>query len=105
MRHHYVRGDRGVYRFGWKRHKEVEAKRSLVKDRALSPGLDMEEVAAGAVVETDFCRPAPIATTELYSRVRLHLEGLVDEASPRNDRAGRIWLPNQLGSCGPRSFA
>jgi hypothetical protein len=32
VRHHYVRGDGGVYRFGWKRHKGVKAKGSLVKN-------------------------------------------------------------------------
>jgi hypothetical protein len=31
VRHHYVR-DGGVYRFGWKRHKGVKAKGSLVKN-------------------------------------------------------------------------
>jgi hypothetical protein len=31
VRHHYVRGDGGVYRFGWKRHKGVKAKGSLIK--------------------------------------------------------------------------
>lgn len=32
VRHHYVRGDGGVHRFGWKRHKGVKAKGSLVKN-------------------------------------------------------------------------
>ena len=32
VRHHYVRGDGGVYRFGWKRHKGVKAKGSLIKN-------------------------------------------------------------------------
>jgi hypothetical protein len=31
-RHHYVRGDGGVYKFGWKPHKGVKAKGSLVKN-------------------------------------------------------------------------
>lgn len=32
VRHHFVRGDGGVYRFGWKRHKGVKAKDSLIKN-------------------------------------------------------------------------
>jgi hypothetical protein len=32
VRHHYVRGDGGVYGFGWKRHKGVKAKGSLIKN-------------------------------------------------------------------------
>jgi Peptidase family M23 len=32
VRHHFVRGDGGVYRFGWKRHKGVKAKGSLIKN-------------------------------------------------------------------------
>ena len=32
VRHHYVRGDGGVYRFGWKRHKGVKAKGSLIRN-------------------------------------------------------------------------
>jgi hypothetical protein len=32
VRHHYVRGDGGVYSFGWKRHKGIKAKGSLVKN-------------------------------------------------------------------------
>lgn len=32
VRHHYVRGDGGVYKFGWKHHKGVKAKGSLVKN-------------------------------------------------------------------------
>ena len=31
VRHHYVRGGGGVYRFGWKSHKGVKAKGSLIK--------------------------------------------------------------------------
>jgi hypothetical protein len=32
VHHHFVRGDGGVYRFGWKRHKGVKAKGSLIKN-------------------------------------------------------------------------
>ena len=32
LRHHYVRGDGVVHRFGWKRHKRVKAKGSLIKN-------------------------------------------------------------------------
>lgn len=32
VRHHYVRGDGGVYRFGWKRHKGIKAKGSLIRN-------------------------------------------------------------------------
>lgn len=32
VRHHYVRGDGGVHRLGWKRHKGVRAKGSLIKN-------------------------------------------------------------------------